>query len=64
MALCFHAPTARPRGRFQLRPAGLQRQQPEQMRAIMEVADKCDAPVIVQASAGGANTLARPFCAT
>ena len=24
----------------------------EQMRAIMEAADKCDAPVIVQASAG------------
>ncbi|WP_027823944.1 class II fructose-bisphosphate aldolase [Laribacter hongkongensis] len=33
----------------------------EQMRAIMEAADKCDAPVIVQASAGARKYAGAPF---
>ena len=33
----------------------------EQMRAIMEAADKCDAPVIVQASAGARKYAGSPF---
>ncbi len=36
----------------------------EQMRAIMEAADKTDSPVIVQASAGARKYAGAPSCAT
>ncbi len=34
----------------------------EQMRAIMEAADKTNSPVIVQASAGARKYAGAPFC--